>query len=209
MEQKTSDLVQDSQLKDRKLKITVTPTLVWNSTNPPNIGATVEFSQDNGETDPAMPGVVDPTTGKIDISNMPANDKYTDNIDIKIKLDTSQMKNADGTKLTGKARWAESDEGPYQWNGTSGDLGFGWFCLMNASPPPAYSAVPPTTITGMSFSRSSDNDLQIDDDTPDGSDEYAFCVAFVLEGYSNYYISIDPIITTKGTGSNSAFMLKS
>jgi len=208
MEQKTSDLVQDSQLKDRKLKITVTPTLVWNSTNPPDIGATVEFSQDNGETDPPMPDVVNPTTGRIDISDMPVDDKFTDNIDIKIKLDTSKMKNADGSKLTGKARWANSDEGPYQWNGTSGYLGFGWFCQMNASPPPAYNRIPPTTITNMSFDRQNDTELKIDDDTPEETTEYAFCVAFVLEGYGNYYISIDPIISGKGVGSNADFMLK-
>ncbi|QKG71890.1 hypothetical protein [Erythrobacter mangrovi] len=207
MEQKTAELVQGTDLKDRKLKLTVTPTLVWNGTNPPDITATIEFSQDNDDTDPPMPGVVDPTTGKIDISDMPVNDKYTDNIDITIKLDASKMKNADGTKLTGKARWAEADEGPYQWNGTSGDLGFGWFCQMNASPPPLYNPIPPATIPNMTLTRKDDTTLEIDDNTPDNSPEYAFCVAFVLEGYNNYYISIDPILTTKNTGSNS-FMLK-
>ena len=146
-----------------------------------------------------MPSAIGPD-GKIDISEMPKDDKYSDNIDITITLDDSNMKNADHTKLTGKARWAYDGEGSYPLpGGGSVPVGFGWFCAPNPAAPTGYDPVPPIAIPGMTFTRKNDNVLEIDDNTILGTPEYGYCIAFTLEGYGNYYISIDPLITTKGT----------
>ena len=194
----------DNKPKVRKLKIKVTPTLVWHSTDPNNITATLEFSEDKNDTDPPMDDAVD-AHGNIDLSKMPKDtkdpDKYADEIDIKLVLDKSKLKGPDGKALKGKARWATSSEGGYTYNGKAGWLGYGWFCTVDESTnPPTYSAIPPATITNMTFERIDDDTLMIDDNTPTGSPEYAYCFAFVLEGYGNYYISVDPRITSKGVG---------
>lgn len=196
--------------KDRKLKVICKPTLIWLDTDPNhlNIQATAEFTQDDGVgiTDPPMAGVVSPL-GKIDISKMPKDNKYSDNIDVTFLLDTSLMKNADGTALTGGARWACTDEGDYPLpGGGSIKVGFGWFCNPNPNAPSGYDPVPPITIPNMTFSRKNDNVLEIDDNTTVGTPQYGYCIAFVLPGYGNYYISIDPLLTTKGT--RQSFMLE-
>ncbi len=203
MEQtQTTDTPTPTQ-KDRKIQINCKPTLIWLNTDPNhlNIQATIEFTQDDGVgvTYPPMPSAISPL-GKIDISKMPKDDKYTDNIDITFKLDDSNMKNADGTKLTGKARWANDGEGSYPLpGGGSVPVGFGWFCAPNPAAPSGYDPVPPIAIPDMTFTRVNDNILEIDDNTILGTPEYGYCIAFVLEGYGNYYISYDPLITTKGT----------
>lgn len=178
---------------DRTLSITVTPVLVWNRVSPPDIGATISYAE--SDSTPNMPNIVNEQTGAINLSRMPANHNYTDNVDITLTLDTSQLRDSNGNPITG--RWALASEGAN---------GFCWFCTVNATPPPAYSTTP-TTITGMSTSRSSDTVILINDDTADGGPSYAFCLGLVLPGFNNYYITIDPIISTKGT--NSSFMLKS
>ena len=58
----------------------------------------------------------------------------------------------------------------------------------------------------MSFMRVSDTELVIDDDTPDNSPTYAYAMGLVLPGYGNYYMTIDPRITTK-TSVGTNFML--
>ncbi len=206
MEQQSNYSEQASTPKDRKIKIKCTPTLIWYNSDPNNrsIGATMEFEQVDGVgiTDPPMPGVIGPH-GKIDISKMPPDDKYTDNIDITFQLDDSKMKDADGSKLTGKARWALPGEGQYTApDGTKVPLDYGWFCRANSNAASGYDPFPPIAIPGMTFSRKNDNMIEIDDNTADGSPEYGYCIAFVLEGYGNYYISYDPLITSKGRGIN-------
>ena len=214
MEQQMSAQTQFSpqdDKKDRKLTITVTPTLHWNSTDPLDITASIAFAA--SDCKPADTATVDSATGKIDISHMPRDTGYNENIDIKLSLDTSKMKDANGNPLTGKAtpRWAKDDEGPTYTDskGKTKHLGFGWFCKINdLGPPLDYDVSPPISIDKMKFKRSDGTELLIDDDTPDASPAYAFMMAFVLPGSNDYYISIDPILTNKGLGSNDSFMLK-
>lgn len=199
--------------KNRKLKIKCTPTLEWvKSTAPYSIKATMAFEEDNDGTEPAMSGVISPgANGEIviDISHMPDDNNYSENIDITLKLVTKDMKNADGTKLTGDARWALETEGHDTFNGVDYTLGYLWFCTPNSSSPTGYDRMPPYDVPNVSRARDDKDDktIQILDDTPDGAPAFGFCVGFVLEGYGNYYISIDPLISTKNT-SSTTFMLK-
>jgi hypothetical protein len=201
---------QDST-KDRSATITVTPTLVWHSTNPPNITATLEYAV--SDCDPANTATVDTSSGSINISHMPATAGYNENIDFALVLDTSNMKDASGNLLTGNdtPRWAHGDEGPTYTDskGKTQHLGYGWFCkINNLGPPLNYDISPPITIDKMDFKRKTDTKLMIDDDTPDGSPVYCYMMAFVLPGANNnYYISIDPVISGKGTQTTN-FMLK-
>nr|WP_298897150.1 hypothetical protein [uncultured Altererythrobacter sp.] len=208
-ETQTQSAAQDSGTKkNRKLKIKCAPTLEWiSSTKPYDIGATMAFDEDDKDTEPSMPGVVS-TDGDIDISDLPANDDYNDNIDITFKLETGGILGPDGKKIKGKVRWAYATEGAYTYEGESGDTGYGWFCKLNDNPPPAYDKLPPQTIEGMSFVRNGDGSIEIKDDTPDGTPGFGYCVGFVLEDYDNYYISIDPRVSSKGV-LNANFMLKS
>jgi len=210
MEKIALDQTTDTDKKDRKLEITCTPTLIWHSTDPNDIGATMAFSETS--SDPNMPNVVNETTGNISISGMPANSNYTENIDITLVLDPSQLKDSNGDPLTGDhvARWAHSDEGPTytKADGGTGHLGYCWFCQITDSSTGAYAISPPIDIDDMTISRPDHLKILIDDNTPDGSPSYAFCMAFVLEGFDNYYISIDPIISSKGTKGSGQFMFK-
>lgn len=209
MKEELLDQAQDTK-KDRKLTIQCTPTLIWNGTNPPNIGATMAFA--DTASDPNMPGAVNSVTGDIDISNMPKNTKYTDNIDITLLLDTSNLKDANGNPLTGDpvARWAHSDEGPTYTDakGKTQHLGYCWFCQITDLQKRQYIISPPIDIAKMSISRPDHLNVLIDDNTADGSPAYAFCMAFVLPGYDDYYISIDPLISSKSGGGDPPFMLK-
>lgn len=209
LETQTQSQAQDSK-KDRSVTVVVTPTLVWHSTNPPNVTATIEYSVSS--SDPTGTAVVDPNTGWINISHMPPNSGYTDNIDMTLQLDTSKMKDASGNLLTGDAtpRWAKSGEGQTYTdsNGKTQHLGYGWFCnITSLGPPLKYDISPPISIDKMSFKRPHDLKLEIDDKTPDDSPAYAFMMAFVLPATDKYWISIDPLISGKNVGSNS-FMLQ-
>ncbi|MFM7377049.1 MAG: hypothetical protein ACKO1O_02780 [Erythrobacter sp.] len=82
--------------------------------------------------------------------------------------------------------------------------GYGWFCGTDANG--NYNASVPITIPDMSFVRVSDTELVIDDDTPDNAPAYAYAMGLVLPGYGNYYMTIDPRITSK-TSIGSNFML--
>ncbi len=50
----------------------------------------------------------------------------------------------------------------------------------------------------------------VDDDTPGSSSTpYGYCLGLVLPGYSNYFMTIDPIVTGKSGSQNPpTFMLK-
>lgn len=182
---------------DRTLSITCTPTLIWNSSSPPyNIGATIVYAQTG--SNPNMPNVVDRQTGDINLRNMPNNANFTDNIDIYLTLDTSQLKTPNGAPVTG--RWAMAGEG------SQPGMGAAWFINI-PQPGGPINYTPIAVPTGMTIDRQSDTLVVIDDNTPDGSPTYAFCTAIVLPDYGNYFISFEPLISTKGKGSNQ-FMLK-
>jgi hypothetical protein len=213
-ETQTQPVAQDSgEKKNRKLKIKCAPTLQWNTTSPPwDIGATMTFEEDSDGTEPGMSGVISPgDNGEIviDISNMPKNDNYNENLDITLKLETKNMLGPDGKKLDGGARWANDTEGHETYNGKDYTLGYLWFCTANPESPTGYDRMPPVTIDNVTKSKDDKDDkiIEILDDTPDGAPAFGFCVGFVLEGYGDYYISIDPVISTKNTR-NASFMLK-
>ncbi|AOL95172.1 hypothetical protein BG023_112258 [Porphyrobacter sp. LM 6] len=201
---------QDS-LKDRSITIKVSPVLNWIDPIKPtieasSIGFTVIAS------DPAGTATVD-TSGSVNISQMPAAPGYDENIDITLLLDTSNMRDANGNLLTGDntPRWAKSDEGTTYTDskGKTQHCGYGWFCeITNYGPPLQYQALPPIDIAKMAFKRKDDLNLVIEDKSDDGSPPYAFKFGFVLPGqYNEYFISIDPVLSTKSTRTTS-FMLK-
>lgn len=181
-------------LLDRKVTITVTPTLIWHDDN--NIEANFTVAQAYGEP-AAMNGRV-AANGAIDLTNMPTDTAYNDNIDVTINLDDSQMVDPSGNHIAG--RWATPTEG----SGDGRAVGFGWFCGEDANG--NYDPWTPITITGMHFSRISDTQLLINDDTPDAGPAYDYCMGLVLSGHNNYYITLDPRITSK-TSVGGNFML--
>lgn len=180
---------------DRQITMLCTPTLVWRADG--SIGATIAFTQTNG-VPAAMNGRI-ASDGSIDLTNMPHDDNYNDNIDVTIMLDTSRMVTQDGSQPVA-GRWALPDE----FSGTGPVTGYGWFCGTDANG--AYSASVPITIPDMSFVRVSDTEMVIDDDTPENSPTYAYAMGLVLPGYANYYMTIDPRITSKTT-TGARFML--
>ena len=192
----TQDLVGDDQV-DRTLSISCRPTLTWNSwTVPYNITGTMVYTQTG--SNPQMGQIVDPSSGDINLRNMPNNSNYNDNVDIYMTLDTSGLVDHDGNPISG--RWALSGEG------TMPGMGAAWFI----NPPPVGGPIDYTPIpnpTGMSIDRQSDALVVIDDDTGLGTPTYAFCTGLVLPGFDNYFMAFEPLISGKGKGGNS-FMLK-
>lgn len=191
MERQAQTFTEGTQ-QDRSLTIKCTPTLTFNSATPPyDITATMVYEETDSQ--PNMPNAVDPQTGDIDIHAMPPNSKYTDNIDLYFTLDTSNCLMPDGTQVA--ATWA-----------TAGQEGKGpaWFIAM--PPPVVYDPIP--TPSGFSIDRESDTLVVIDDDTPDTTTSYAFCLAINLPAFGNYFISFEPIISGKDKGTPPAFMLK-
>jgi hypothetical protein len=180
---------------DRTIIMTCTPVLTYPS--PGNFGATVTFTQSGGDPN-GMNGRVD-ANGNIRLTNMPSNANYNHNVDITIELDTSQLVDQNGNSVVG--RWALATES----SGTGPGTGFCWFCGVNADG--SYNASLPITIDGMTTSRTGDTEVLINDDTADDGPSYAYCLGLVLPDFNNYYITLDPRITTKDLQSAS-FMLK-
>lgn len=178
-------------LKDRTITMTCTPVLTYPAGG--GFGATLTFTQTGGEPQ-GMNGRVD-SNGNIRLTNMPTNATYNDNVDITINLDTSQMVDQNGNPVAG--RWAQANE----YSGTGPVTGFGWFCSINSDG--TYNADSPVTIPDMSITRENDTQILINDDTVDNGPSYAFCLGLVLPAHSNYYITLDPRITSKNTGINS------
>lgn len=179
--------------KDRCLTITASPTLSWNS-NGQLTGVTMSYQQ--GSSDPNMPGAVNPIKGNINLMGMPANNSYTDNVDITINLDDSTALGPNGTKVP--VRFAYTTE-------SNGDgTGPIWFCAM---PQPGRAKDPKqiATPSGMIIGENNSSQVYINDDQADGGSSYCFCLAVVVPSASATPWTIDPIIT--GKGSNSSFML--
>lgn len=205
------DLQAKDSLKDRSITITVSPVLNWIDPIKPTIEtSSIGFALT--ASDPPGTATVD-TSGSVNISQMPAAPGYDENIDITLLLDTSNMRDANGNLLTGNntPRWAKSDEGTSYTDGKgkTQHCGYGWFCeITDMGPPLEYQALPPIDIDKMAFKRKDDLNLVIEDKSDDGSPPYAFKFGFVLPGqYNGYFISIDPVISTKSTRTSS-FMLK-
>ena len=185
----------DTDQKDRSIALTVTPVLTYPS--PGNYGATFTVTQTGADPN-SMNGRVD-RHGNIRLNNLPNNAKYNDNVDITISLDPSQLRDEHGNTLSG--RWAL----PNEWSGVGPVTGFCWFATMNEDG--SYNADLPMAIENMSTSRLDDTTVLIDDDTTASAPDYAYCLGLVLPDKSNYYITLDPRIGSKGIGGNK-FMLK-
>ncbi|WP_340589127.1 hypothetical protein [Erythrobacter alti] len=207
MEQQAKMQTTQGAQQERTLTIKCTPTLVWYAAD--SIGATMAYEET--ASNPNMPNAVNPVTGDISIRHMPQNARFTDNIDITLVLDTSQLKDQNGNPLTGSnvARWAlPSEGGTYtEPSGQQKHFGYFWFCQLNDAAHRAYDASKPVTIDGMEVARTDDLHILIDDDTPSTAPAYAFCMAFVLPEYNNYYITIDPVISSRGVGNEPPMML--
>jgi hypothetical protein len=188
MEQYTQNQTTDGQV-DRTLAVTCRPLLIWHGTNPPNIGATAVYTQ--AGSNPNMPNRVS-TNGDLKLDHLPSNANFNDNVDVTITLDTSGLVDPNGNPVQG--RWAFANEGPLMLGSPTG---FCWFCTVTNSGSRQYDPTP-ITISDMSTSRLSDTQVLIDDDTVNSDPDYAFCLGLVLPQYNNYYITLDPIIGSKG-----------
>lgn len=194
MEQQTTNLTTSGQ-QDRTISITCTPVLTWTSSVPPySIGGTMTYAQTG--SNPNMPNAVDRQSGDIDIKNMPKNANYTDNIDIYLTLDTSQLKDPNGNPVTG--RWTKSGDV------ADPNVNAAWFITYPLPTPINYTPITPPT--GMTIDRQSDTLVVIDDDSADGAPACAFCTGLTLPDYGTYVISFEPIIS--GKGKTTLFMLK-
>lgn len=173
--------------KDRTLTITASPTLTWDGSVPTK--ATMSYSQ--GASDPNMPGVVNPANGRINLRALPPASGYTTNVDITIMLDTTTAKDPNGNPIA--VRWALAGEG----NGAI------WFC---ATPQPGKQKdTTPISVDLMTLTRTSDTQLDIDDNQALGGSDYTFCMGLTVPSISTTPLLIDPIVTGKGT--NTSFML--
>jgi hypothetical protein len=183
---------------DRTLSLTATPTLIWHGAD--NIGANMTYTQTGSV--PSMPNVVNNHTGMIDLSRLPANADYTDNVDITITLDASGLRDPQGNPV--RAQWANVGDPQTtggNWNGVPPMTPWAWFC---ANPPPNASTyvTTPVLIPNMVSIRNSDTVVSIDDNTPINSGSYIFCLGLVLlrPNGARYFITIDPVIGGKGVG---------
>ena len=169
----------------RTLNITCTPTLVWRPDG--SIGATMAYSQ--GTSVPNMPNVVNPANGNINLGRMPNNKNYTNNVDVNITLDSSHCVDQNGNSIG--VRWAYPNEG-----NPPNDIGCIWF--VNTPPQGQPKDTTAIAVPGMSTGRTSDSLVFIDDNTPMAGPAYSFCMAIVIPSRSNYYITIDPVVSGKG-----------
>jgi hypothetical protein len=182
-----------TDVQDRTLAITATPTLNWSGNSATGwflSSITMAYSQTG--SNPTMNGVVNSGNGNINLHNMPPNSSFTDNVDITFTLDTSQCKDPNGNSIG--VRWAQTSEG-------NGPI---WFC---ATPPPHQPKnTNPITVSGMTLGRTSDTVIYLDDDQGDNGSSYTFCLGVTVPSVSNVPFTIDPVISGKGQNTNS-FML--
>lgn len=185
---------------DRTLGITATPTLVWNDGTYNNIGATMAYTQTSSV--PNMPNKVDKKSGQIDLSHMPSNSNYTNNVDIIVTLDASALRDLSGNPLA--AQWSQVGD-IIGWNGAPPTTPWCWFC---ANPLPGSSQYDHNQIDvlNMTTVRTSDSVVFIDDNTLIGTGNFTFCLGLtlLLPTGARYFITIDPTIVGKGTGTNKA-----
>lgn len=195
MEQTTKPSMDAGTKPDRTLAITCTPVLNWVSSTPPyNIGASATYSYNENGSNPDMTDRVH-SDGDILLHPLPDPQDFNNNVDITITLDTSRMVDPNNNPVAG--RWALDGE----YNGPC------WFCAVQNVARREYDTTP-ITIPGMTTSRLGDTQVLIDDDTPMNAPNYAYCLGLVLPAYSNYFITLDPILTNKTGGTNPPFMLK-
>lgn len=179
---------------DRTLGITATPTLIWNDGTYNNIGATMAYTQTSSV--PNMPNKVDKKSGQIDLSHMPSNSNYTNNVDIIMTLDASALRDLSGNPLP--AQWSQVGD-ITSWTGSPPTTPWCWFC---ANPPPGSSQYnhDQIDVLNMTTVRNSDSVVFIDDNTLIGTGNFTFCLGLtlLLPTGARYFITIDPAIVGKG-----------
>lgn len=184
---------------DRTLFITAKPTLTWHSPSFARIAA-VQYTQ--GNTNPNMPNVVNPVSGDIRLGRMPNTPGFTDNVDITIALDTSNIVDSTGTKVV--ATWA-----PAQAGGMSGIPPATAYCWFINNPVPNMPIdYTPILVPGMTTGLNMDGTVLIDDNTPDDGpgqlSTYTFCLGLSVwtsQG-PRVFVPIEPQIIGKGIGGN-------
>lgn len=168
---------------DRTLTIQVNATSNWGING---LGANISY-QITG-SNPSFPNAITDPQGDINLSNMPTDPNFTDNIDITFILNAA-MTDQNGNPLA--SRWALPSEGSGNYDSPEG---FCWFC---ASP----GNTEPITVADMTTVRNSDTSVTIDDDTPDNyAAQYFFCLGLVALLPETHFITIEPVITGKGVG---------
>ena len=175
----------EKKLKDRTLEIMVTPTLSWFVNT--IVGSFTTYVQTGSK--PRMDAVVNQMSGYIDLSSMPDDPDYNDNVDITLTLNTQYLKDQNGIDM--QARFAKDGEGELPGEGAL------WFCKNAVN---GRKDVTPITVPDMHVIRRNDKTVIIDDDTPLASPPYTFCMGIVLPTRNNEFVLIDPILSTKGTG---------
>lgn len=185
--------------KDRTIAVTVTPTL--NYPKPGQFGATIEYDQTGQDPDNGNMKNRVKKNGDLKLTNLQDEDGYTDNVDITFTLDTSKMVDQQGNPVQG--RWATATE----YSGTGPVTGFLWFCRVIDASKREYDETP-IQITGMTAERLSDMEVKIDDNTDDAAPDYGYCLGLVLSSEGNYYITLDPMLGSKGNTTVPPMMLR-
>ncbi len=173
---------------DRTMTIICRPTLQIASATPPySMTATPKFYYDSGT--PPMDGRVH-EDGDIILQPLPSPQDFSNQVDITVMLDTSLMVDPEGNHVPG--RWAYANE----YSGIGPVTGFCWFCRITNVEKRGYNSTP-IEVNGMSATRISDTEIFMDDNSPAASPAVGFCLGLVVPQYSDYYITIDPILTSK------------
>jgi hypothetical protein len=166
---------------DRTLEIQVNATSNWTANG---LGANISY-QITG-SNPSFPNAITDPQGDIDLSAMPTDPNFTDNIDITFTLNAA-MTDQNGNALP--ARWAVAGEGSGVYDIPEG---FCWFCA-------APGNTRPMSVAGMNTLRNGDLSVTINDDTPDNdAAQYFFCLGLVALLPETHFITIEPVISGKG-----------
>jgi hypothetical protein len=168
---------------DRSLTITVTATSNWLGSGPTDLGANISYEETASK--PNYPNAID-SQGNIYLKNMSSDPKYTNNLDITLILN-AQMTDRSGNPIS--ARWALPTEGSGTYPTPEG---FCWFCASSTNWQPI--AMP----AGMALIRNGDTSITIDDNTTGDFLNYTFCMGLMVPPVSNHFITIEPIIVSKG-----------
>ena len=199
MGQQTLSQTQETDL-DRTIEVKCTPTLIWREDG--GIGASFEFEQTGQSPDNNDMKNRVKKDGDLKLTKLKDANGFTDNVDITFTLDTSKMVDKQGNPVAG--RWATATE----YSGTGPVTGFLWFCEVQDVERREYDTTP-ITVEGMTAARLSDMKVQIDDNTDDKAPDYAYCLGLVLPDRGNYYITLDPMVGSKGTSRVNPMMLRS
>lgn len=185
--------------KDRTIEVTVTPTLKFDGKG----GITAKIKYEQTGQDPNNENMENrvKNNGDLKLTGLDSESGYTDNVDITFTLDTSEMEDPNKNPVEG--RWAYATE----YSGKGPVTGFLWFCAVIDAEKREYDLTP-INIPGMTAARLDDTQVQIDDNTPATAPDYGYCLGLVLPAYDNYYLTLDPMLGSKGNTTIPPMMLR-